>query len=165
MLTFSSVYVGYPRLARNQIKDSKLNVTSMTILNPTPDSVDMSFQQVFISDSKYHPTLYPFNASFYLLDGANNPPFASIQTPQIQAGNGVVSNVPSQKVNITHLNEFTRYVLLSLASEEFTIALRGRGDLKQGILPKTTVDYDTNITMKGNDPSSVPLPFLCFNGN
>lgn len=49
----------------------------------------------------------------------------------------------------SRLDEFTRYVLLSLASEEFTIALRGQGDLKQGILPKTNVDYNTNITMKG----------------
>ncbi|KAJ9656055.1 hypothetical protein H2198_005215 [Neophaeococcomyces mojaviensis] len=119
----------------------------MSIENPGPESVTFSFDQTLYTSSKYHPTLYPFNASFYLLD--SQMPFASIQTPQIQATNGTKSTVPPQQVNITHMDEFTKYVLLALASEEFTVALRGEGDLKQGSLPKTSVDYDKNITMKG----------------
>lgn len=110
---------------------------------------------MFYSDSKYHPTLYPFNASFYILDNENNPPFASIRTPQIKASNGSQSEVPLQRVNITHPDEFTRYVLLALGSEEFTVALRGKGDLKTGALPKTGVTYDKNITMKGMSSLSI----------
>lgn len=144
-----SIYVGYPKIARDNINDSSLEVTSMQILNPAPDSIELAFTQRLYTNSSYHPTLYPFNASFYLLDNRDNPPFASIQTPELQAANGTTSNVELQRVNITHLEEFTRYVLLSLASEEFTIALRGNGDLKQGGLPRTSVSYDQNITMKG----------------
>jgi len=121
----------------------------MSIQNPTPDSVELGFSQVFYSDSKYHPTLYPFNASFYMLDNENNPPFASIRTPKVEAANGTESEVPLQLVNITHPEEFTRYVLLALGSEEFAVALRGDGDLSTGALPRTGVSYDKNISMKG----------------
>lgn len=141
-------------MARDQIKDSRIEVKSMDIENPTPNSVDLAFTQVLRSNSSYHPTLYPFNASFYLVDRQNNPPFASIRTPQIQASNGAQSEVPLQRVNITHPDEFTRYVLVALESETFTIALRGTGDLKLGGLPKTSVDYNSNITMKGKEPLS-----------
>lgn len=145
-----SIYVAYPKIARRSVDDSSLQVTSMAIQNPSPDSVELGFTQVFYSGSKYHPTLYPFNASFYMLDNGNNPPFASIRTPQInKASNGTESEVPLQRVNITHMDEFTRYVLLALGSEEFTIALRGHGDLSTGALPKAGVNYDKNITMKG----------------
>jgi len=150
-LTFAfSIYVGYPKIARKSIRDSSLQVTSMTIEDPTPDSVKLGFTQVFITKSKRHSTLLPFNASFYMLDHEDNPPFASIQTPRInKASNGTESEVPLQHVNITHMDEFTRYVLLTLGSKEFTIALRGHGGLTTGSLPKTSVTYDKNITLKG----------------
>lgn len=145
----NSIYVAYPTMARKAISESTLNVTSMTITNPKPDSVELSFKQTFYTQSKYHPTLYPFNASFYMIDNVDNPAFASIRTPKVQAANGTESEVPPQTVNITFPDEFTRYVLLAYQSEEFTIALRGNGDLKQGSLPKTTVSYNQNLTMKG----------------
>ena len=122
----------------------------MAIQNPTPDSVELGFTQMFYSDSKYDPTLYPFNASFYMLDNDDNPPFASIRTPKItKVSNGTETEVPLQRVNITHMDEFTRYVLLAFSSEEFTVALRGNGDLSTGAMPRTGVKYDQNITLKG----------------
>ena len=121
----------------------------MSIQNPTADSVDISFKQVLNSNSSYHPTLYPFNASFYLLDQQYSLPFATIMTNKIQASDGATTEIPSQRVNITHKNQFSQYVLTTLGSEEFTFALRGHGDLKEGILPKVLVTYDKDITMKG----------------
>lgn len=136
-------------MARDGINDSRLQVTAMSIQNPRPDNVDLAFTQVLLSNSSFHPTLYPFNASFYLTDKDSNLPYASIRTPEIKSSNGTIANVATQQVNITHPKEFTRYVLTSLASEEFTIALRGTGDLKQGSLPKVSVDYDQTIVLKG----------------
>ncbi|KAK5948738.1 hypothetical protein OHC33_010161 [Knufia fluminis] len=146
------IYVAYPKVARRAADRSTLQVTSMTIQNPTPDSVELGFTQMVNNPTKYEPTLYPFNASFYMLDNADNPPFASIRTPKItKAANGTESEVPLQRVNITHMDEFTRYVLLALGSEEFTVALRGHGGLSTSSLPKTNVNYDKNITLKGFD--------------
>ena len=144
-------------MAKSQVAESRLEVKSMDIESPTPKSIELAFTQVLHSNSSYHPTLYPFNASFYLVDKRDNPPFASIRTPEFEARNGAESQVPLQRVNITHPDEFTRYVLTALDRENFTIALRGTGDLKLGSLPKTSVDYDQNITMKGE---KLPLQLI-----
>lgn len=160
LLTMIRIYVAYPKMARSQVAASRLLVQSMSIRNPTPDSVDLAFEQMFLSNSSYHPTLFPFNASFYLVDNKDNPPFASIETPELVASNGTVSQVPSQRVNITHPEEFTRYVLVALQQETFTIALRGTGDLQVGALPKTSVNYNNNITMKGRCPEHY-IGLLC----
>jgi len=111
----------------------------------------MGFTQIFYSNtSTSQPTLYPFNASFYMLDNDNNPPFASIQSPEIvKISNDTETDVPPQLVNITHMDEFTRYLRLALASESYTIALRGNGGMSTGGMPKTGIDYDKNITMNG----------------
>lgn len=144
-----SIYVGYPRIAQNAVNDAQIQLVSMSIENPTPESVDLSFKQVFNTNSSYHPTLYPFNASFYLLDQQYSVPFGSIETTEIRASNGAGTDFPLQRMNISQMDRFTKYVSTTLSSEEFTIALRGHGDLKEGALPKTSITYDKNITMKG----------------
>ena len=146
-------------MARKAVKHSTLEVRSMSIKNPAPNNIELSFKQVFYSNSSYSTTLYPFNASFYLLDNASNPPFASIQAPKVVASNGTEAIVEPQRVNITHMDEFTRYILLALASKEFAVALRGEGALKQGILPKTSVSYDKNIMLKGR---CIPINFVVY---
>lgn len=145
----NSVYVGYPKAARHAIRDSSLNVTSMSILDPAPDSIELTVVEKLYSKSSYHPTLYPFNASLYLLNHQEAPPFVSIQTSEIKAHNNATVTIGPQRVNITNLHEFTNFVLMTAASEQFTYALRGKGDLKQGALPRVGVNYDKNITMKG----------------
>lgn len=139
--------MAYPKIARSAADESTLDVTAMAITDPAPHHVTLSFEQVFYTNSSYRPTIYPFNASFYLPD--SDIPFASVETPQLQGGNGTASVVPPQTVNITHPTQFTEYVLLALESKEFTIALKGTGGLKQGSLPETTVDWNKNITLKG----------------
>lgn len=121
----------------------------MAILDPTPESVELTVVERLWTNSSHHPTLYPFNASLYLLDSPKNLSFASIETTKTKAHNNATVVVGPQRVNVTHLDEFTKFVLMVAASEEFTYALRGHGDLKEGGLPKVHVDYDKNITMKG----------------
>lgn len=121
----------------------------MSILDPTPESIELTVVERLWSNASYHPTLYPFNASLYLLDPPSNLSFASIQTSETKAHNNASVVVGPQRINITHQEQFTNFVLSVASSEEFTYALRGHGDLKQGGLPKVNVDYDKNITMKG----------------
>lgn len=145
-----SIYVAYPKIARRAFDDSSLQITSMTIENPTPDSVEMGFNQVYYSNRSTQPTLYPYNASFYLLDSGNNPAFASIRTSKLlKVSNDTDTEVPPQRIDITHMDEFTRYLILALGSENYTIGLRGHGAVSTGSMPKTSVHYDQNITMTG----------------
>ncbi|MBA7489681.1 hypothetical protein ES702_00215 [subsurface metagenome] len=127
----------------------------MSILDPTPEAVELTVVERLWTNSSYHPTLYPFNASLYLLDPpGNNISFASIQTTEIKAHNNASVVVGPQRVNITHMKEFTRFVLMVASQEEFTYALRGHGQLKEGHLPKVHVDYNKTITMKGTSTVS-----------
>lgn len=125
----------------------------MSILDPTPEGIELTVVERLWTNSSYHPTLYPFNASLYLLDPpGNNIPFASIQTTKVKAHNNASVVVGPKRINITHMEQFTKFVLLVARNEEFTYALRGHGDLKEGGLPKVHVDYNKNITMKGMSP-------------
>lgn len=147
------IYVAYPNIAQSAVNKSRLYVTSETINNPTPDSVEMELHSVLTTTSKYHPTLYSFPGSFYL-EGQDKP-FATIQIPQVKANNGTTA-VAKQTVQITDMDEFTRYTETVLGTEEYTVILKGRGGLKQGGLPKTHVNYDEKVTLKGMH--STPLP-------
>lgn len=123
----------------------------MAILDPSPDSIELTVVEKLYTDSSYHPTLYPFTASLYLPGSQPDQPFASIQIPKVKARNNATVTVGPQRVNITNMEQFTKYVLTTAASSEFTYSLRGKGDLKEGGLPRIQVDYDKNITMRGKD--------------
>ena len=142
----SSIYVAYPKMAQSNVNDSTLHVTSESILNPAPDAFDLDLTSELESSSKYHPDLDAFEASLYLQD--SDVPFASFNTPAMKANNGTVTHV-KQRVEIQNQTEFTRYAMLTLASESYTVYLRGNGGLKLGGLPKTSVDYNQDIQMKG----------------
>jgi len=140
------IYVGYPNIARDGIEKSKLVPTMESFLNPAPDSFDLALDTVLISDSKFHPTLKPFNGSLYL-DGGETP-FAFIDVPQIKAKNGTVAHV-AQRITIPDQTQFQNFCITALSSETYTLRLRGTGDLKQGSLQTISVDYDQPVESKG----------------
>jgi hypothetical protein len=143
-------------MAQSSVNDSKLHVTSESILNPAPDAFDLDLTSELETSSKYHPQLSAFEASLYLQD--SDVPFASFNTPAMKANNGTVSHV-QQRVEIQNQTEFTRYAMLTLASESYTVFLRGNGGLQQGDLPKTNVDYNQEIELKGASRRRFRLPF------
>ena len=51
------------------------------------------------------------------------------------------------------MDEFTRYTTVTLGSEEYNVTLKGRGGIQQPGLPKTHIDYDKTITLKGKEDS------------
>jgi hypothetical protein len=142
----NSVYVGYPHIAQDGISDAKLVVQSQKALSPTPDSIELEIDNVFITGSKYHPELSAFNASLHL-EGRDEA-FVSFEVPAIKAQNGTVAHI-RQRVNLTNMDEFTRYTMQALSSEEYTVVLKGKGGLKLGGLPKTDVKYNKPVTLKG----------------
>lgn len=152
VLTKRSIYVAYPKMAQSAVKDSELRATKESILNPAPDAFDLELTSELVAHSKYHPTLYAFEASLYL--EGSDVPFASFTTPEMKATNGAVSNV-QQRVQIQNQTEFTRYAGVTMASETYTVYLRGNGGLKQGGLPKTSVDYNQKIELNGRFLSEI----------
>lgn len=138
-------------MAQSSVNKSKLHVTAESILSPAPDAFDLDLTSELETHSKFHPQLDAFEASLYLKE--SNVPFASFTTPAMKGNNGTVSHV-QQRVQIQNQTEFTRYAMLTLASETYTVYLRGNGGLQQGSLPKTNVDYNQEIELKGEPPTA-----------
>ena len=133
-------------MAQSDVNKSIINITEMSILKPAPDSFDLDMTSVLTSKSKYHPQLDAFTGSLYLED--SDVALAQIEVPPVKANNGSESHI-TQRVQIANMDQYTQYTKTVLHSEEYTISLKGRGGLEQGSLPKTTVDYNQRITMKG----------------
>lgn len=140
------VYVGYPRLAQKEVDKSVLNITSMSLSDPAPDSFTLELDSVLSTKSKYHPTLAAFNGSLHLKD--SDPAFAYLNIPEVKAQNGTESHI-DQRVQIADMTEYTKYVMTVLGTTQYSIFLKGRGRIQQGDLPKTSVNYNNEISMKG----------------
>ncbi|CZT18489.1 uncharacterized protein RCC_04334 [Ramularia collo-cygni] len=140
------IFVAYPKLAREGVANSELVPTREAFLNPAPDSFDLELDTILLSDSKFHPTLDPFNGSLYL-DGSESP-FAYINVPEIKAKNGTVAHV-AQRVQVADQMQFQNYCITALSSETYTLRLKGKGSLKQGSLQSVSVNYDQPVESKG----------------
>jgi hypothetical protein len=128
------------------VNDSSLHVVSESVLNPTPEQVDLELVTWLHNPSSHNPDLDHFEASLYLKD--SDVPFVSFTSPAINGKNGTEATV-KQTVPIQNMTEFTRYTMVTLASDTYTVYLRGKGGLKLGGLPKTTVDYNQEIEIQG----------------
>ncbi|EXJ91011.1 hypothetical protein A1O1_04118 [Capronia coronata CBS 617.96] len=141
-----SVYVAYPHKAQDAINKAKLEPQSMSLLNPAPDSFDLQLDNMFISHSSMKAGLDPFTADLRLPD--SDDAFVRINVPAIEATNGSVAHI-NQRVRIANMDQFNQYVKKVLLSDTFSIYLKGKGGLKYGSLPKTTVKYNKKITIQG----------------
>ncbi|OJJ47923.1 hypothetical protein ASPZODRAFT_131533 [Penicilliopsis zonata CBS 506.65] len=139
------VYVGYPHIAQSDVNKSTLNVTSMVVTNPTPESFHIDQVQVIGSHVAYHPQLYAFNASISLAGAAS---FASALIPAVKAINGATVTV-NQELDVTSLSAFTDFTTAFLLNEEVGLNIYGKPHLKLGGLPEITVTYNKTATMKG----------------
>jgi hypothetical protein len=133
-------------MAQSSVNKSKLHVTNEEITDPTPESFHLLLVSELETHSKYHPQLDEFEAGLYL--EGSDVPFVSFNTPAVKANNGTESRV-DQDVQIQNMTEFTRYTMVALGSETYTVYLRGNGGLKQGSLPKTNVDYNQEVELNG----------------
>jgi hypothetical protein len=143
------VLVGIPRIAKDVVNDSRLEIRSMVLTDPTQDSFHLRLEELLHSDSRYHPVLDAFNASLFLEDTLPDiKPFAFIEVPRIRSED-VTPITIDQNVAISNMEQFTRYTKLVMNSEEYRLAIRGSTGLHQKGLRKMTVDYNEVVTMKG----------------
>ncbi|KAK2807523.1 hypothetical protein FQN50_005391 [Emmonsiellopsis sp. PD_5] len=141
------VFVYYPKLAQEQINDSVLEITGMKITNPTPEGFDLEVHQIIHTTSKYHPVLDSFDADLSLAETLDKP-FFSLTVPSIKAHDGVKVDI-KQNIKLQDLDAFTAYSIATLKEESLDVAITGETGLREGALPKTTVQYDKTINMKG----------------
>ena len=127
-------------------------MVSQSVLAPAPDSFDVEQTAVFLTNSSLTARLDPWTGDFCLQESCENP-FVQLQLPAAQAANGTEVQV-KQRAKIANMTEFNEYTRLTLMSDTFNVYLKGKGGLKYGSLPKTTVNYNKKVALQGLPPSS-----------
>ncbi|KAI4266144.1 MAG: hypothetical protein LQ337_008883 [Flavoplaca oasis] len=151
------VYVAFPHIAQNGINDSTLEIQSLTLSNPTPNSFHLQQTAKLTNHNRYHPRLDAFNASLSV-GGAEAKPYAYIELPAVHATETTYTNI-DQEVQITDMDAFIDYNTQLLTQESVDLVVKGRTKLHEGRLPATTVDFEKTITMKGlNSLSTLTIP-------
>lgn len=142
------IYVAFPRISQNGIDDSTLEIQSLTLSDPTPESFNLEQTAIVGNDNTYHPRLDAFNVSLSV-DGPELKPYAYVELPAIHATTKATSYF-NQTVKITDLDAFMNYNTITLNNEEVKVAIRGRTALHEMRFPTTTVNYNKVVTLKGN---------------
>lgn len=139
------VYVGYPNLTQKAIDNSVLEIKSLGITDPTPDSFHIDQLQIIKTDSVFHPTFYSFNATVGLLGAAA---FATATIPQVKSHDGVEVHVV-QHLPLTDVSAFGDFAIAVMHDEYVHLNVYGKPDIKQGSLPTINKTFNKTATMKG----------------
>jgi hypothetical protein len=161
ILTEISVYVGFPRIAQDQLNKSSLNVTSQEISDPTPDNLQLVQTAVAHNPSSYHPNIDAFQGAFFMPDTQPDIiPFGYLNTPGFHATEDATIFV-NETFNVTNMDQFIRYNVALYTSDTFQVGFNGRVTLHEMKFPAATVNYNQIVTLKGRQRLiSVSLHFF-----
>merc|ERR1712080_22524 len=140
------VYVGYPVLAQRTINRSAITLNSYAIRHPTPSSFDLGIDYTILSNSSNHANLDSYNASLYL--PASETSLVTFEVPAVKSGKATDVSI-DQNFTINHPEEFVKFCMVALGSDTYDLNVRGKGGLKLGSLPRTSVKYNKTVQSKG----------------
>ena len=145
-----SIYVGFPKMAQDQVSAATAEIISVKITNPTPTSFHVVQDGFSNSDSSFHPFLDAFNVSTSI---AGSAAYGMVTLPGLTSDAHVPVHV-EQDVQILDIQAFADYNIKVLTSQTFEQRLNGTTTLTLGALPATSVSYDKTVTMNGKLYSS-----------
>lgn len=141
------IYVGYPRIAQDDVNNASLNITNLVFSDPSPTSIHINQTQVLGNKAIYHPTISAFNATIALV-GATAP-LATVAIPQIQAEDGAVITVDTTLSLENSVDAVTNFSIAVLGTEMFELNIFGQPQLKEGPLPSNMVTFNKTVSMTG----------------
>lgn len=139
------IFVAIPHKAQKDINASTLEVTSQEVTDTQPDKVHLKIKSVARSGSSFHPTIEGFKAG---LSTEGQEPFLYLNIPEIKAEAETPIDF-EHDAEIINLDSFKEYNKVAIASEKFTISLKGKTKVHQKGLQAISVDYDKKVEMKG----------------
>lgn len=127
--------------------------------DPTPNSLQLHLEAAFLNVAGYSPDLDSWNGSLYLK--GRSQPFTTITIPHFPiADNGTMFTI-NQRLVLSNEDETLAYTKALITQESVSVAVVGRGGLKQNVLPHIEVNYNLTSTFKGKPhfphPSSKPF--------
>lgn len=128
---------------------AKLEIQGVNILETEPDNYQMQINSTITTDGKIHANIDPFEGDMYLEDWPPHVPFARVQFPKTNANKHQVVNV-SQHIEITDMQEFTRFNVWFHNNETVRVTINGRTKVKpRGLTRKYGVDFKKTVELKG----------------
>jgi hypothetical protein len=146
------VFVGFPHIAQKGVDDSRLEVTEMRYMDPTPDSMVVTLKAVLHNPTIFTPSLDAFNADLHLITNGtyNEVAMVSLPMPNIHVLKPTSEAVVDAKVaQILNSAELAKFATEVISNENVTTTLVGRTKLHLGKLPSTSVNYNATTTYKG----------------
>lgn len=140
-----SVYVGYPRIARNIVKKARIELSLLSAYSPTPNSIHMIENMTLKTNSSYHAKFWSFQAEASL---AGQAPYANITNPEFHARNNLLFHL-DQVLNLTNTTAYAEFSKAFVMEETFYLNVYGKPKLKEGALPKVTATFNKTVPLTG----------------
>ncbi|KAF4462498.1 hypothetical protein FALBO_10689 [Fusarium albosuccineum] len=143
------IFVAVPKIAQDKMNKAKLEIQGVNVLDAHSDSYLMEINSTITTDGKIHAKVDPFEGEMYLEDWPAHAAFATLRFPETNANKHQVVNV-SQQVEITDLEEFTRFNIWFHNNETVRVTIKGRTKVKpSGLTRKYGVDFKKTVTLNG----------------
>ncbi|KAI9050650.1 hypothetical protein LZ554_005807 [Drepanopeziza brunnea f. sp. 'monogermtubi'] len=150
IVTLLVVYVGFPKIAQQDVDDSSLEFREGSFTNPTSNSIRITQEATLHNPSTFKPTLDEFPADLYLVTngtyGAEK--MLTLPMPSIHARKRTNSSIDAD-VPISSVDQVSAYAVTVMTNEYVTTALVGKTKLRLGKLPVQTVTFNSTSTYKG----------------
>jgi len=140
--------VGAPRIIRKQIKNSKLSIQGINVLNTQSESLQISINSTIHSSSSHTATIDAFNISLYLEDKLPHTPFTYAMMPELHVHKIAGVNI-TQKVAVNDEKAFGDFVAWYMVNETFLVTVDGWTNVHVKGLPKTKVHFQKTVNLTG----------------
>ncbi|KAL7275578.1 hypothetical protein RUND412_001476 [Rhizina undulata] len=143
-------YAIVPAVGQKDINKTYLELHSLTIVNPSPESFTLSINSTIsgVSGVAKHAYLDPMVVLFFIENHDPIQPFMSLPLPRIGGGDNIPVVAINHTTQIENELSFGEFATTLLASAVLRVAIRGRTELHLAAF-KAGVDYNEVITMNG----------------
>ncbi|RDW60250.1 hypothetical protein BP5796_11856 [Coleophoma crateriformis] len=135
-----------PAIVQKVVNDNQLPVISASLLNPSPNSVQMSLVSTIDTPSAITTNLKPLNLS--LAGPDNKTPFLAILLPEKDLKGKTTIEVQGQTAAITNMESFESFLAVAMYNKNFTMQATGTTDAFLGAI-RAPVTLNKQIEMAG----------------
>jgi hypothetical protein len=145
-----SVLVIFPHMTKKALREAAIDIKTVTIRDPGPDSFDISELATLNASTAFKPSISEMDVSIsQYRDPADHDDeivFARIRTPEVTASHSLF--VTDRRMQITNMTEFAKFGQKVLHQEYFNVSVRAKAKVTV-LSMHTSVDLQKTIVMKG----------------
>lgn len=136
-----------PPVAQKALDNTRLEIESISILQPEPDKFEFGVTSYITGSSKmaHSATIDPMEVAFYLED---QEPFMYLPLPGVHGGDKILVQKLNHTTSIPDATTFGIFAGTLMDTEQFEMGIRGETKIHLGAI-KTKVKYREWVDLKG----------------